>query len=297
MKPQLLNVLGKNEETLSSSGGASSGPFAPFYATSERAGNPYVVPAIISRWRRDINSPASDWTSTGYWTTMYGYYQSGNDAIQRYGFARPHGAQKGQYSSNSFGMSDHRLVYAKNKTVGQVGQYTVGGGSSQSYNPIFTCLMYIKNTNSSNTTVYIYGSGSANWSSGHDGSSCMWFNPNSATKSNVTGGSFNSLWSSSGSSSILDFNSSFTLDAGKTAAVVLFCTARYHTTFSSGWHGSGAAMFRSLDTTFGTTGIVPDYNMYATVMMATSPQVDSNYLTSTTEIAGDWKRCHDIFGD
>lgn len=297
MKPHLLNQLATNEENISPTSSAPSDSLSgPFFQTTERSGNPYVIPLIAKNISRQNNSPASGWSSSGYWTTFYTYYSGTNDAIQRYGYARPHGANKDQYSTNSYGPGgSHKMLFAKGKSVGMSGPHSPGGGTGTSYCDFFSGLMYIKNPTSSTQTVNLYHHYANYWSSGHDGSSCTVYLPNASTKAATTSVSIQQVWSRTSSSSMYDSSGSFSLPAGRTAAVVCQNTCQYHTSYSSGLHYTGHQYWNNLDTTFSTC--IPDYNMYAMAMMATSQQVTTSYFTSTSHIGADWKRCHDIFGD
>ena len=297
MKPELLNILSKNEENLGSGSTPSSTLSGPFYKTdADRTGNPYIIPLIAGERSRDNNSPASGWSSSGYWTTFYTYYSGTNDAIQRYGYARPHGATKNNYSNQQHGSgSPHQLIYAKNSSVGMASSHSPGGGSSTSYNGFLTGMMFIKNPTATSQTVNIYNGYSNYWSSGHDGSSCTVYLPNASTKAATTGVNISQVWSRTGGNSVYDDSGSFTLPAGRTAAVVCCNTHHYHTTYSSGMHNTAVQYWNSLSSTLGAC--IPDYNMYATVLMTKAPQASTGAITSTGTIASDWKRCHDIFGD
>lgn len=298
MKPHLLNQLATNEGNISPTSSAPSGDLSgPFFQTTERAGNPYVIPLIAKNVTRHNNSPGSNsFTSSGYWTTFYTYYSSTNDAIQRYGYARPHGSNKNQYSNQYFSCGGpHKMLFSKGKSVGMSGPHSPGGGTNQSYADFFSGLMYIKNPTASTVTVNIYNHFANYWSSGHDGSSCTVYLPNASTKAATTGVSIQQVWSKTSGNSLYDGSGSFSLPAGRTAAVVCQNTCMYHTSYSNGIHYTGHQYWNNLDTTFSTC--IPDYNMYAMAMMATSQPNTTSYFSSTSHIGADWKRCHDIFGD
>ena len=299
MKAHLLNLLAQNQQAISGSGGGGSSSDEldpPFYNTTARSGNPYSIPCIVSYWPRQNNSPNGGWSSSGYWTTFYGYQSSTNDAIQKYGFARPFAATKGSYTNGTYSHDHHKLIYAKNKSVGFCGNGTQAGGSSTNYMPISFLLMYIKNVSNSTAALNIYSTYSNYWSSGHDGSSCIVWYPNTATKSNVSSVSYSTIWSRTSSNSVYSDNGSFSVSPGMTVAVIQSVTNQYHTTFSSGTHATQINLIHNLQTTFNSS-FEPDYEMTASVMMQNTHSMGGSYYTSTSHIANDWVRCAELFGN
>lgn len=293
MRAQLLNILGQNEAALAGSSGPTDGLTAPFYMTDDRSGNPYIIPYIHKNHNRG-NNVNNNWTSSGYWTTMYGRYSGNNEAIQRYGYARPH-IVKGQTSPAHRNGGQHLIQYAKNSTINPSCDWKVSNNTTN-YGPFGTVLLFLKNTNSTQTNCTLNSYNSNYWSSGHDGGSATLYVPNSSTKSSVTSVSIQQIWSRSSGNSYYNHSGSFNIAAGATVAIVSHVSAMYHTTFSSGGHWSYVHSINTLNQLF-PAGVIPDYDMYATVFMTTSPHNGSNYLTSFAEIAQDWVRCSQLFGD
>ena len=114
-------------------------------------------------------------------------------------------------------------------------------------------------------------------------------------KSSTTSVSIGMVWSNTGNNDLRNAQGNISILAGQTVAVVVANSHRHHTAYGNGTHNTAYQYWNDLDITF-SSGCMPDYNMYATVMMATNRN-RSSYITNTSEIAGDWKRCHDIFGD
>ena len=293
MRAQLLNILGQNEAALAGSSGPTDGLSAPFYMTDDRSGNPYIIPYIHKNHNRG-NNPNNNWSSSGYWTTFYTYYSSTNDAIQRYGFARPH-TTKGQTNPAHRNGGQHLIQYAKNSTINPSCDWKVSSNNT-SYGPWGSVLLFLKNTNASATSCTYNAYNSNYYSSGHDGGSATLYTPNSSTKSSVSSVSISQIYSRTSGNSYYNQSGSFTIAAGATVALVSAVTANYHTTFSSGGHWTYVHSINTLGQLF-PAGVIPDYDMYATVYMATSPHNGTNYLTSFAEIAQDWVRCSQLFGD
>jgi hypothetical protein len=289
MKAELLNQLSRNEATLAAaSTGSALSP--PIVKTENRVGNAHSWPCIVKRHNRG-SSPHSAWTSSGYWTTMYTYYQSTNDAIQRTGYAWPNRLVTAASTQNWGGA--HREMYAKDNMAGCVIPIFASNTNS-SYAPFTTNLMFIKNTDTSSRTLNVTSISSSYWSSGQDGSSCMAIVPNSSTKSSVTNVSFQSIWSRTGGAGVYVQSGSVSVAAGTTIALLQTSTADYKTSFSNGGHYEAVNLIGNIGSW--DQYFQPDHDMHTAAFMCNHESAVMS-PTSTTHISQNWPFCASVFGD
>jgi len=281
----LLNEIQKLEADSGSSAAASGDMFLRKVEGNTALHNENIVPLITrvsNRYASDGYSYSSSFAGTTYST----YQTSAHHA--RVKFWLPSGAARkdnNNVTTESEG-TPTQVLYGHGNKVG--GAMSKGGyWQGNNYAPHRHSIMFIKNKGTSSKSVSIYNQYSNFWSSGHDGSSALVAIPNSSDKSSVTDVSYTQLWSRSSGNGYQYTNSgSFNLAAGRTAAVMMANSMYYHQDSASwaSWHDQH--WYYNLNTTFGDSDVVPDYEMTQTYLMM------RHYVSSyTIEPRSVWNAC------
>lgn len=275
----LLNEIQKLEAGGGSSAAVSGDMFLP--RNEDGSLDKSVIPIVSRSGQRQAAYPSS-WTTSYGGTTFYTYNSDAHSMRMR--FWQPSGnARKDTNDLSGFEGTAPEIIYASNNKVGVCKSHT-SHWTGSSYAPWRTSIMFIKNKGTSNKTVTIYGSVSSQYSSGHDGSSMTYYNPNNSNPALVTGISDANFWGYSSTSTSYNNSGSITIDAGKTIAVTISNSMYYHqdTNSNASWHDLNG--FYSLQTTFSDPDIIPDLEMTQTYLMM------RHYVSSyTTDPVSVWQ--------
>lgn len=198
----------------------------------------------------------------GEWTSQLGQWYTNNEdwpfrlitgahgeSTSYSGFMRPPALHFLEGSNGRFNYKRQFHSYANSSNVYQYPAALIG-------------IFFVKNTTGSNISRTFYFGGSSYWGSGYEGASLNVGVPNEvdANKENITGVSWNTVYSYS--SSTHDFggqSATVEIPAGKTVAIMLYTSAYYFASPSSqyasfmGWY---VYNFRS---NFMTTGLEIDF--------------------------------------
>ena len=141
-------------------------------------------------------------------------------------------------------------------------QFTRYANSANQYNYPSAQLgvIFIKNTTTEDITRTFTFGGSSYWNSGYEGGSIQLAVPDetNANKENITGLSWNVLYSYSSSTNNFSQSVNVTIPAGKTVALVLYASERYVTS-SSGYQFFQQFYIQNFRSTFMTAGLEIDY--------------------------------------
>jgi len=244
------------------------------------------------------NDPQYGFSSSGPWTTFYTYGAAGNDTnstIQAWhmlmgdGYGTS-GSSQSSFSGTESSFSNRRLLFASGNRIGPSYRNIPVIPNPTSYTGVTFHVLPIRNTTSGSLTCNLYWMHSANWSAGYEGSNIGYFMPDStnAPYSTVSSGSWTSLNSTSGTTSVgATLSASFSIPANTTALVMGASSWYYYTTYQF----YDTNMFYALNSTF-TGGLICDMRMLATLAYG---RFDSTYSSQNTYLA--YPACAALFGD
>ena len=226
----LLNELNKLE---AGGAGGSTGltAFLPNTLDETKTANQSQWVSISRNNPRD-NLDNQGWSSNNAHTSHYVYLNGAYDYEFHFADAlgKLHADHVNSDSRSNYATgSKPEVHFAKNNTVGYWG-FTTVPGSSTSYAPFRSMVMFIKNPTSSSISTTLYGALSSYWSSGHDGAGVVVGTPNNTDNAAVTSLSWSKLWNGAGSNGYLNnWNGTLTVPANTTVVVIAAGTNYYWT--------------------------------------------------------------------
>tara|TARA_B100000941_G_scaffold256198_1_gene205371 strand:- start:78 stop:938 length:861 start_codon:yes stop_codon:yes gene_type:complete len=252
----LLNEIQKLENATPSASGSG------FFLSNNATTGETVWPIITSTNNRG-NVDNMAWNTSSPHATFYAYFNSEFDSEHAAYMAIQNGNHQSNNMSNHEGDSMPKARFGKGNWVGVAGVYGTPY-KTQSYPPLRTSLMFVKNPTSSSVNMTVNFGGSSYYNSGYDGAAFAIHLPNSLNKGNVTSTNY---YKTSYQSNTQNFMISMTqgLPAGRTATIV-GCNSMYYHQDSSSW-GSWQDLhyYYNLDQMY-SAGLRPDLDMYRTVL-------------------------------
>ena len=236
--------------------------------------------------------------TSGPWTTFYAYGAAGSDTnsnIQAWHMALgdgmgSSGSSEPSYSGNDQGFTQRKLVFASGNRVGVSKRMIRVDSNPTSYTGVGFILMPIRNPTGSTISCNINFLSSYYWTSGYEGASFGYFMPAStnAPYSTVSSGSWTSLSSTTGSSSVASsMSGSFNIPANTTVIVMGVSSYYYYTSYQF----YETSMFYALSAIY-NAGLICDMRMLATLAYG---RFDNGYTSQGAHLA--YPACAALFGD
>ena len=174
----LLNEIQKLENATPSASGSG------FFLSNNATTGETVWPIITSTNNRG-NVDNMAWNTSSPHATFYAYFNSEFDSEHAAYMAIQNGNHQSNNMSNHEGDSMPKARFGKGNWVGVAGVYGTPY-KTQSYPPLRTSLMFVKNPTSSSVNMTVNFGGSSYYNSGYDGAAFAIHLPNSLNKGNVT---------------------------------------------------------------------------------------------------------------
>jgi hypothetical protein len=246
------------------------------------------------------SSPA--WSSSGPWTTFYGYTAHDDNSLIQFinmalGDGLPQGTTEWFIGDDTNGSGSRALQFATGDRLGYKRdrfQYT--NATSQGGHTFR--IMPIRNNSASPISVPFYARLSDYWSGGYEGACMFVLAPNTSTYSTVTTVTSTRLsysQSSGDTNGPQTFTGSYTIPGNTTVLVCLANTNSYQTTYRF----KDTSYFYYLNTsyTFADANIVCDMRMLSSLYASNFNLPNSGTCNGTGILAPLWTKTATNFGD
>lgn len=246
----------------------------------------------------------NSWSSTGPWTTLYGYGANGQTDAEQWAWFGLGLIPRASDTTYNFGdtgpnfpFTRHQMNVNGNSIGSQFTSTMYANGTS--YNPVSILMMPIRNNHPTlSKTITIYGMHSTYWSSGYDGSSLWQYAPGqNATYSGVTSGTWTNLGQRSGTSSYgLTWSANMTIPAQTTYVAMQVATNYYWTGYGNVYWMFDQNRFYSLSSTFSDPYIQVDSRMINTMRFADWQRYGLT-ATNAYQFYKVYNACADMYGN
>jgi hypothetical protein len=270
---------------------------------------PFSIPTIYTIHGR-TGPQANHWgNSDNIWTSYHNYMANGNDHPRAFWWClndiRLDNNGHSDGSLENWDNKAQRLIqYAGSRSAGSCDTQYFVHPHGDSNNPMEYRQMYLRNYHPTTAfSVTVYAAHSNYWSSGHDGSSLILWQPNAnGSYAAVTGGTWTTLANRQGGNSHgYTMSGTFTIQPQTTAVVQMNNTMHYWTNSSQAKKLFANNQFYRLEDTFGANysgafWIQPDHRMLFTAATYSQPG-ENTHNTATDQVYKIWNRAAQLYGN
>jgi hypothetical protein len=270
---------------------------------------PFSIPTIYTVHGRTGPQNYTWGNSDNIWTSYHNYMANGNDHPRAFWWClNDIRLDNNGHADGSLENFDHQTMrviqYAGSRMAGSIDTQYFVHPHGASNNPLEYRQMYLRNFHPTTAfSVTVYGTHSDHWSSGHDGSSLILWQPNvNGSYAAVTGGTWTTLANRTSASSIgYTWSGTFTIQPQTTVVVQQNNTMHYWTNSSQAKKLFASNAYYRLEDTFGANyggayWIQPDLRMTFTAATYSQP-AENSHATATDQVYKIWNRAALLYGN
>jgi hypothetical protein len=270
---------------------------------------PFSIPTIYTVHGRTGPQNYTWGNSDNIWTSYHNYMANTNDHPRAFWWClNDIRLDNNGHADGSLENFDHQTMrviqYAGSRMAGSIDTQYFVHPHGASNNPLEYRQMYLRNFHPTTAfSVTVYGTHSDHWSSGHDGSSLILWQPNvNGSYAAVTGGTWTTLANRTGQSSIgYTWSGTFTIQPQTTVVVQQNNTMHYWTNSSQAKKLFASNAYYRLEDTFGANyggayWIQPDLRMTFTAATYSQP-AENSHGTATDQVYKIWNRAALLYGN
>jgi len=270
---------------------------------------PFSIPTIYTVHGRTGPQNYTWGNSDNIWTNYHNYMNNTNDHPRAFWWClNDIRLDNNGHADGSLENFDHQTMrviqYAGSRMAGSIDTQYFVHPHGASNNPLEYRQMYLRNFHPTTPfSVTVYGTHSDYWSSGHDGSSLILWQPNvNGSYSAVTGGTWTTLANRTGNNGVgYTFSGTFTIQPQTTVVVQLNNTMHYWTNSSQAKKLFASNAYYRLEDTFGANygsayWIQPDLRMTFTAATFSNPG-ENTHNVSTDVVYKIWNRAAELYGN